>query len=98
MSAIERNPATAALSKYDLIIIGGGIYGAMLSVEAGLRNLRSLLLERDDFGGATSYNSLRIIHGGFRYLQSLDLQRFYESVGERRWFLQTFPDLIQPLR
>ena len=97
MSAIERNPATAALSKYDLIIIGGGIYGAMLSVEAGLRNLRSLLLERDDFGGATSYNSLRIIHGGFRYLQSLDLQRFYESVGERRWFLQTFPDLIQPL-
>ena len=97
MSAIERNPATAASSKYDLIIIGGGIYGAMLSVEAGLRNLRSLLLERDDFGGATSYNSLRIIHGGFRYLQSLDLRRFYESVGERRWFLQTFPDLIQPL-
>ena len=97
MSAIERNPATAASSEYDLIIIGGGIYGAMLSLEAGLRNLRSLLLERDDFGGATSYNSLRIIHGGFRYLQSLDMRRFYESVGERRWFLQTFPDLIQPL-
>lgn len=97
MSAIERNPATAASSTYDLIIIGGGIYGAMLSLEAGLRNLRSLLLERDDFGGATSYNSLRIIHGGFRYLQSLDLQRFYESVGERRWFLQTFPDLVKPL-
>ena len=97
MKAIERNPATAASSKYDLIIIGGGIYGAMLSVEAGLRNLRSLLLEKDDFGGATSYNSLRIIHGGFRYLQSLDMRRFYESVGERRWFLQTFPDLIQPL-
>lgn len=97
MSAIERNPAKAASSQYDLIIIGGGIYGAMLSLEAGLRNLRSLLLERDDFGGATSYNSLRIVHGGFRYLQSLDLQRFYESVGERRWFLQTFPDLVKPL-
>lgn len=97
MSAIQRNPAAAASSKYDLIIIGGGIYGAMLSLEAGLRNLRSLLLERDDFGGATSYNSLRIVHGGFRYLQSFDLRRFYESVGERRWFLQTFPDLVKPL-
>lgn len=97
MSPILRNPATAALLKYDLIIIGGGIYGAMLSLEAGLRNLRSLLLERDDFGGATSYNSLRIIHGGFRYLQSFDLRRFYESGGERRWFLQTFPDLVKPL-
>lgn len=97
MSGIFRNPAAATSSKYDLIIIGGGIYGAMLSLEAGLRNLRPLLLERDDFGGATSYNSLRIIHGGFRYLQTLDLRRFYESVGERRWFLQTFPDLIKPL-
>lgn len=97
MSAIIRNPGTATASNYDLIIIGGGIYGAMLSLEAGLRNLRSLVLERDDFGGATSYNSLRIVHGGFRYLQSLDLRRFYESVGERRWFLRTFPDLVKPL-
>ena len=97
MSEILRNPGAAASSKYDLIIIGGGIYGAMLSLEAGLRNLRPLLLERDDFGGATSYNSLRIVHGGFRYLQSFDLRRFYESVGERRWFLQTFPDLVKPL-
>lgn len=97
MSVILRNPEVAASSNYDLIIIGGGIYGAMLSLEASLRNLRSLLLERDDFGGATSYNSLRIIHGGFRYLQSFDLRRFYESVGERRWFLQTFPDLVKPL-
>ena len=97
MSAITRNPATAASVDYDLIIVGGGIYGAMLALEAGLRNLRSLLLERDDFGGATSYNSLRIVHGGFRYLQSFDLRRFYESVGERRWFLQTFPDLVKPL-
>ena len=97
MSAIKRNPAASEQSTYDLIIIGGGIYGAMLSLEAGLRGLRSLLLEKDDFGGATSYNSLRIVHGGFRYLQSLDLKRFYESVGERRWFLKTFPNLVKPL-
>ena len=97
MSAILRNPEAAVQSEYDLIIIGGGIYGAMLALESGFRGLRSLLLEKDDFGGATSYNSLRIVHGGFRYLQSLDLRRFYESVGERRWFLKTFPELVKPL-
>ena len=97
MSTILRNPKAAAQFEYDLIIIGGGIYGAMLALEAGFRGLRSLLLEKDDFGGATSYNSLRIVHGGFRYLQSLDLRRFYESVGERRWFLRTFPALVKPL-
>jgi glycerol-3-phosphate dehydrogenase len=97
VSKIIRDPAQAAQTSYDLIIIGGGIYGAMLALEATQRGLRSLLLERDDFGGATSLNSLRIIHGGFRYLQTLDLRRYAESVRERQWFLQTFPDLIKPL-
>ena len=97
MTNILRNPLLASQQKYDLIVVGGGIYGVMLSLEAALRGLRPLLLERADFGGATSYNSLRIIHGGFRYLQTLDLHRFFESVGERRWFLQTFPDLVKPL-
>lgn len=97
MTPIIRAPAQAAQRSYDLIIIGGGIYGAMLSLEATQRGLRSLLLERDDFGGATSLNSLRIIHGGFRYLQTLNFQRYFESVRERQWFLQTFPDLIKPL-
>ena len=55
------------------------------------------MLERDDFGGATSFNSLRIIHGGFRYLQNLDLPRFFESVSDRKWFLQNFPDLVEPI-
>jgi glycerol-3-phosphate dehydrogenase len=80
-----------------LIVVGGGIYGAMLSLEASRRGLRPLLLERNDFGSGTSFNSLRIIHGGLRYLQSLDLSRFFESVRERRWFLKTFPDLVEPL-
>jgi glycerol-3-phosphate dehydrogenase len=97
MTAILRNPAAAARDAYDVIIVGGGIYGAMVSLEAARRGLRSLLLERDDFGGATSLNSLRIIHGGFRYLQTLDFRRFFESVQERQWFLKTFPHLIQPL-
>jgi glycerol-3-phosphate dehydrogenase len=55
------------------------------------------LIERDDFGGATSWNSHRIVHGGLRYLQGLDLGRFRTSVRERRWFLLNFPDLVEPL-
>ena len=81
----------------DLLVIGGGFYGAMLTLEAARRGLSTILLERDDFGGATSANSLRIVHGGLRYLQSLDLPRFRESVAERRWFLRHFPDLVRPL-
>lgn len=97
MSRILRQPDQASRHHYDLIIIGGGIYGAMLSLEASARGLRPLLVEENDFGGATSFNSLRIIHGGLRYLQSFDLHRFHESVQERRWFLRCFPDFVAPL-
>jgi glycerol-3-phosphate dehydrogenase len=96
MGKILRNPAAAGES-FDLIIIGGGIYGAMLSLESSRRGLRSLLIERNDFGGATTFNCLRILHGGLRYLQKLDLRRFRESVAERRWFIQNFPALVEPL-
>ena len=97
MNVISRNPYEAAKKTYDVIIIGGGIYGVMLSLITSSRGLKSLLLEKKDFGGATSYNSLRILHGGLRYLQTLDLPRFFESVAERKWFMKTFPELVHPL-
>ena len=94
---ITRTPQESEESRYDAIIIGGGIYGITLALEAGLRGLKTLLLEKGDFGEQTSFNSLKIIHGGLRYLQSLDLHRFQESVGERTWFLRHFPRRVQPL-
>jgi glycerol-3-phosphate dehydrogenase len=66
-------------------------------LEASRRGLHALLLERDDFGGATTRNSLRIAHGGLRYLQHLDLRRHRESVRERRRLLQDFEGLVTPL-
>ena len=90
MASIVRNTQTAIDRQHDLIVIGGGVYGIALALEAVGRGCAPLLIERDDFGGATSRSSLRIVHGGLRYLQSLDLTRFRESVRERRWFLRAF--------
>ncbi len=94
---ISRDPQGAEKNDYDAIIIGGGIYGITLALEAGRRGLKTLLLEKGDFGEQTSFNSLKIIHGGLRYLQSLDLPRFRESVEERTWFLRHFPRRVHPL-
>ena len=96
-SKIERDIAKAKSKNFDAIIIGGGFYGVMIAYEASCRGLKTLLLEKGDFGSATSFNSLRIVHGGLRYLQSLDLHRFKESVGERKWFMKNFPNLTKPI-
>jgi glycerol-3-phosphate dehydrogenase len=97
MTKIKRDPYSISKRSYDLIIIGGGIYGTMLSFVAAQKGIKSLLLEKDDFGGATSYNSLRILHGGLRYLQKLDIRRFFESVDERKWFMKNFSGLVEPI-
>lgn len=97
MTKIERNLKKCSDESYDLVIVGGGIYGVMLSYEAARRNLRSIMLEKNDFINATSLNHLRTVHGGLRYLQSLDLPRFKESVTERKWYLQYFPQYVTPM-
>ncbi len=97
MTSIKRDINSTKDHNYDLIIIGAGFYGTMLAYEASCRGIKTLLLEKNDFGFATSYNSLRIVHGGLRYLQSMDLLRFKESVAERKWYLQNFPNLAKPI-
>ncbi len=82
---------------YDLIIVGGGIFGACACWEAASRGLSVLLLEQDDFSHATSANHFKMVHGGIRYLQHGDLTRIYESSHERAAMLRTCPHLVQPL-
>ena len=81
----------------DLIVVGGGLHGACIAWDATLRGLRVALIERDDFGAATSANSLRIVHGGLRYLARGDLRRMRESIRERSALLRIAPTLVQPL-
>jgi glycerol-3-phosphate dehydrogenase len=94
---IYRSPNDASRRTWDVVVVGGGILGVCHALEAARRKLSVLLLERDDFGGATSWASHRIVHGGLRYIQSLDFARHHESWRERRWFLAHFPDLVRPL-
>lgn len=82
---------------FDLCIIGGGIYGACAARDAALRGLSVALIDKGDFGNATSSNSLRIIHGGFRYLQNGDILRVRESIRERMNWMRIAPHLIHPL-
>ena len=92
-----RDLARLAGEPHDLLVIGGGIYGACVAWDAALRGLSVALLEQGDFGQATSANSQKIVHGGFRYLQHADLTRMRESIRERRTLLRVAPHLVHPL-
>src|SRR5437867_7388992 len=81
---------------FDVLVVGGGIYGLFVAYDAALRGLSVALVERDDFGGGASFNHLRTIHGGLRYLQSLDVRRSRESVLERRAFARIAPHALRP--
>ncbi len=94
---MKRNLTALTENNYDLLIIGGGIYGACIAWDASLRGLSVALVEKADFGGATSANSLKIIHGGLRYLQKADFKRMRESIKERTTLMGIAPHLIHPL-
>lgn len=82
---------------FDVLIVGGGIYGATLAWEAVSRGLTTALIERLDFGSGTSANSLKVIHGGIRYLQHGDVARLRESSRERSILMRIAPHLVYPL-
>ena len=84
-------------SGYDLIIIGGGIQGCAMFWEAQSRGLKTLLIEEHDFCSQTSANSLKTIHGGIRYLQTLNLARTWRSSKEPETLLNIAPHLVHPL-
>jgi len=80
---------------FDLLVVGGGIYGLTIAYDAAQRGLAVALVERDDFGSGSSFNHLRTIHGGLRYLQSMDVARARESVRERRTIARIAPHAVQ---
>ena len=90
---MRRDLARLDNTTFDVVIIGGGMSGACLAYDAALRGLSVALVERGDFGGATSAASSKLLHGGIRYLQQLRLDKVRESARERAHFQRIAPHL-----
>ena len=84
-------------SRFDAIVIGGGINGAGIARDAAMRGLKVLLIEKGDLGGGTTSASTRLIHGGLRYLEHFEFGLVYESLRERETLLRIAPHLVRPL-
>jgi glycerol-3-phosphate dehydrogenase len=96
---IERSQALAALSKdeFDVVVVGGGITGAGVALDAAARGYSVALLERADYASGTSSRSSKLVHGGLRYLQNFDLGLVREALLERRLMVTLAPHLVRPL-
>ncbi len=92
-----RAPAQLENDPFDLLVIGGGILGAFLAWDASLRGLKTGLVERDDFGGATTAASGRVLHGGLRSLQHMEPRAAARSLRERDAVARLAPGLCSPL-
>ena len=83
--------------EFDLVVIGGGIFGAVTAWAAAVAGQRTALIEAGDFGSGSSANSYKVIHGGIRYVQHFDIPRVLSSCRERAAFLRIAPHLCEPL-
>jgi len=94
---MKRDLERLAAQEHDVLIIGGGIHGAALAHACSRQGMRVALVEQGDFGQATSANSLKIIHGGLRYLQHLNIRRMRASILARRDIVRLAPWYVRPL-
>src|SRR6267142_5597188 len=82
---------------FDVLVVGGGITGAGVALDAATRGLRTALVERDDFASGTSSKSSKLVHGGLRYLQQREVRLVYEALYERQRALENAPHLVRIL-
>lgn len=94
---MKRNTRELCGKEYDLVIIGGGIFGVCAAWDAAHRGLSVALVEKNDFSHATSAHHFKMVHGGIRYLQHADIYRVRESCRERSALLRIAPHLVKPL-
>lgn len=91
------NLGRLANEEFDLLVIGGGVTGAGVALDAAARGLRTALVERFDFASGTSSKSSKMVHGGLRYLQQREFRLVYENLAERQRLLNNAPHLVEPL-
>lgn len=95
---MKRNLDPLQEETFDLVVLGGGITGAGIALDAVLRGLRVALIDKGDFASGTSSVSSKLIHGGLRYLEQGQFRLVREALQERRLLLHNAPHLVRPLR
>src|SRR5438477_10335631 len=98
MPSMKRTVEVLKDETFDLLILGGGITGAGVALDAVLRGLRVALIDKGDFASGTSSVSSKLVHGGLRYLEHGDFPLVYEALHERTRLLHNAPHLVHPLR
>src|SRR3954470_13875348 len=95
---ISRNDALQAIQEhpFDVVVVGGGITGAGVALDAASRGYSVALVERGDFAQGTSSRSSKMVHGGLRYLRNFDLGLVREALLERRLLVRLSPHLVYP--
>jgi glycerol-3-phosphate dehydrogenase len=83
---------------FDLLVLGGGITGAGVALDAALRGFRVALIDKGDFASGTSSVSSKLVHGGLRYLEHAGFRLVHEALHERRLLLRSAPHLVHPLQ
>lgn len=98
-SALSRQTTLERLGKesWDLLIIGGGITGAGIALEAALRGFKVALVERDDYASGTSSKSSKLLHGGLRYLENMEFKLVHEALTQRNKLFKHAPHLAKEL-
>lgn len=94
---MTRDLRRLADTSFDVLVIGGGFYGVTIAWDAAQRGLSVALIDKDDFGAATSFNNMKTLHGGLRSLQSLNLRQMRLFIRERRALARIVPHLVRPL-
>ena len=96
---IARSDAVAALraERFDVVVVGGGITGAGVALDAATRGYSVALVEKADYASGTSSRSSKLVHGGLRYLQNFDLGLVREALLERQINVALAPHLVKPL-
>ena len=97
MAGMTRDLARLASTRFDVVVIGGGIHGLFAAYDAATRGLSVALVDRGDFGGGISFNHQRTLHGGLRALQTGHVRKCREQINERRAWARIAPHLIRPL-
>lgn len=94
---MQRDLRRLADTKFDVVVVGAGFYGVTAAWDAAQRGLSVAIVDKDDFGAATSFNNLKTLHGGLRSLQAFNFPQMRLFIRERRALARILPHLVRPL-